>query len=102
MVLIGSLPPGGVSHTRYTCKRLRSRFPDLKILVGRWSDPADNITEELTKSGADAVDLTLEAAHNELIGWQSVILATHATTATASNPAAEKRPAGTAVGTASA
>ena len=24
-------------HTRYLCKKLRSRFPELKILVGRWS-----------------------------------------------------------------
>ena len=35
-VCIAAIPPGGLAHTRYLCKRLRSRFPELKILVGRW------------------------------------------------------------------
>ena len=103
MVLIGSLSPGGVSHTRYTSKRLRSRFPKLKILIGRWTEPAEGQADELIKSGADAVDWTLEAAHNELAGWQSVVLATQPTTAAPAGPSAEdKRPAGVPVGTASA
>ncbi len=36
LVCIATIPPGGLAHTRYLCKRLRSRFPDLRILVGRW------------------------------------------------------------------
>jgi predicted PurR-regulated permease PerM len=36
LVCIAAIPPGGLAHTRYLCKRLRSRFPDLRILVGRW------------------------------------------------------------------
>ncbi len=35
-ICIAATPPGGLSHTRYLCKRLRTRFPDLKLLVGRW------------------------------------------------------------------
>lgn len=35
-VCIAATPPGGLAHTRYLCKRLRSRFPELKVLVGRW------------------------------------------------------------------
>ena len=100
VVLIGSLPPGGVSHTRYTSKRLRSRFPKLKILIGRWTDAAEGQTEELIKSGADAVDWTLEAAHNELMGWQAVVLAGVATTpAAAPTAGADKRPVAGPVGT---
>jgi len=100
MVLIGSLPPGGVAHTRYTSKRLRSKFPKLKILIGRWTDTAEGRSEELLKSGADAVDTTLEAAHNELMGWQSVVLAGLATTPAATPSAAlEKRVVAGSVGT---
>ena len=34
---LGALPAGSRStHTRYLCKRLRARFPDLRIIVGRW------------------------------------------------------------------
>lgn len=40
VVCIAAVPPGGLAHTRYLCKRLRARFPDLKILVGRWSPPS--------------------------------------------------------------
>ena len=103
-VVVGSLPPGGVSHARYTSKRLRSRFPKLKILIGRWTDAAaEGQAEELLKSGADAVDTTLEAAHNELNGWRSVALAGVSTTAAvAGNVAADRQSSGVPVGTASA
>src|SRR5206468_1131788 len=36
VICVGALPPGGVAHTRYLCKRLRARFPGVKIVVGRW------------------------------------------------------------------
>jgi predicted PurR-regulated permease PerM len=39
LVCIASLPPGGVAHTRYLCKRLSNRFPQLRILIGRWGEP---------------------------------------------------------------
>jgi hypothetical protein len=31
IVCIGSLPPGGLAHTRYLCKRLSTGFPDLRV-----------------------------------------------------------------------
>jgi hypothetical protein len=36
VVCIGALPPGGLARTRYLCKRLRTRLPEAKIVVGRW------------------------------------------------------------------
>ena len=36
IVCIAALPPGGLAHTRYLCKRLRARLPDVRIVVGRW------------------------------------------------------------------
>jgi len=35
LCLVG-LPPGGLTHARSICKRLRGLMPDLKIAVGRW------------------------------------------------------------------
>jgi predicted PurR-regulated permease PerM len=35
MICIAALPPGGLVQARYLCKRLRARFPHLKIVVGR-------------------------------------------------------------------
>lgn len=33
---IAALPSGGLAHTRHLSKRLKQRFPELKIVVGRW------------------------------------------------------------------
>jgi predicted PurR-regulated permease PerM len=61
MVCIGSLPPGGLAHTRYLCKRLRMHFPDLKIIVGRWGIGANlpSNRDQLHEAGADLVSGTL-------------------------------------------
>jgi predicted PurR-regulated permease PerM len=48
VVCISALPPGGLAHTRYLCKRLRGRFPELRIIVGRWGQQ-----EELAQNALD-------------------------------------------------
>jgi predicted PurR-regulated permease PerM len=57
LVCIAALPPEGLAHTRYLCKRLRRQFADLKILVGCWGvhDDLDKATARLTEAGADFV-----------------------------------------------
>jgi predicted PurR-regulated permease PerM len=61
VLVVGSLPPGGLAQTRYLCKRLRLRFPDLKIIVGRWGGPdgTDRTRAHLNEAGADLVLTTL-------------------------------------------
>jgi predicted PurR-regulated permease PerM len=60
-VCIVALPPGGLPHAKYLCKKLRARFPDLKILAGRWGPPGlgGDGAETLVAAGADAVGGTL-------------------------------------------
>ena len=36
-IVLLAIPPGGVTHTRGLCKRLRTAAPGLKIIVGRWA-----------------------------------------------------------------
>ena len=36
-VCISALPPLAVMHSRYLCKRLLARFPDLRVIIGLWS-----------------------------------------------------------------
>jgi predicted PurR-regulated permease PerM len=72
-VVIGSLPSGGRTHTRYLCKRIRARFPDLKLIVGRWTDDEDKEAAEQFKSaGADEVTASTAGARDFLSGWQTV------------------------------
>ena len=62
VVCIASTPPGGLAHTRYLCKRLRSRFPDLKIVVGRWGAHDITTTDAAREAGADRAATTVKEA----------------------------------------
>jgi hypothetical protein len=68
LVCIGAIAPGGLARARYLCKRLRNRFPEVKILVGRWgaSDSAGNARTSLSSAGADRVAATLFEARDQL------------------------------------
>jgi predicted PurR-regulated permease PerM len=75
VVCIAALPPGGLAHARYLCKRLRQRFPDLKVLVGRWGLAGDHVTvnqSALTAAGADQVTASLREARTWLLEWRPV------------------------------
>ncbi len=75
-IVIGALPPGGRTHTRYLCKRLRAQFPTLKIIVGRWGGDEDAASDEQLKSaGADEVVESFAAARGLLSGWRAVFAA---------------------------
>ncbi|MGP0062525.1 MAG: AI-2E family transporter [Isosphaeraceae bacterium] len=95
LVCIAATPPGGLAHTRYLCKRLRSRFPDLKILVGRWglrdianatqqagTDPAEGarlnpMLASLQEAGADLVATTLLETRQQLSSLLPVLVRGH-------------------------
>jgi predicted PurR-regulated permease PerM/methylmalonyl-CoA mutase cobalamin-binding subunit len=75
VICVGSLPPGGLAHTRYLCKRLRARFPGVKIVVGRWGlqgDVEEN-REPLLEAGADLVVTTLAETRDQLRTWLPVL-----------------------------
>jgi hypothetical protein len=69
VLCIAALPPEGLTQTRYLCKRLRARYPALKILVGRWG-AGEEIEEDrppLLAAGADAVGTTLLESRKQLL-----------------------------------
>ena len=58
LVLIASMPPEGISHTRYLCKRLNRHMPDVQIIIGRWGKVEDTLAEqELLKEFASGAIL---------------------------------------------
>jgi predicted PurR-regulated permease PerM len=61
VICIASLPPGGLAHARYLCKRLREASPEILIIVGRWASPRNNKIdrERLEQAGANFVTTTL-------------------------------------------
>ena len=75
VVCIGALPPGGLAHTRYLCKRLRARLPQARIVVGRWGlkGNVEQNQEQLQAAGADQVETTLLETRTHLVAWLPVL-----------------------------
>jgi predicted PurR-regulated permease PerM len=69
LVLIASIPPGGLAQIRYLCKRLRARYAKLKILVGRWaaSEEGDRVRERLKAAGADDVAFSFADCQAQIV-----------------------------------
>ena len=67
-VVLGALPPGGRGRTRYLCKRLRARFPDLRILVARWG-LRENVAlarRQIEGAGGDLISISLQECRHHL------------------------------------
>lgn len=61
IVCIASVPPSGMAHARYICKRLRDASPEMLIIVGRWGVHRNAKVERdrLMLAGANFVTTTL-------------------------------------------
>jgi len=68
VVYISALPPAAVLHASYFCKRLRPRFPQLKIVVAVWHAEGDleKGRSRLLAAGASEVVITLKDAIEKL------------------------------------
>jgi len=69
IVCVASIRPGDLAHTRYLCKRLRVRFPHVKIVVGRWGEKDRGEQDQLLAAGADAVSATLREARDQILEY---------------------------------
>jgi predicted PurR-regulated permease PerM/CheY-like chemotaxis protein len=75
LLCLMATPPGGLAHTRYLCKRLRARFPDLKILVCRWARVANHQSTlgHLVEAGADVIAASLLETRQQLASLRPVL-----------------------------
>jgi predicted PurR-regulated permease PerM len=69
VVCIAALPPGGLSQTRYLCKRIRQQCPNVKIAIGRWGDTenVERMEARLHGVGADHIATTLSGSHEQVV-----------------------------------
>lgn len=69
LLVLSHLPPEGLTAARYQVRRLRARFPDLPILVGRWGASGNSSTaaEQLSTAGASHVSSSLAEARDYII-----------------------------------
>jgi hypothetical protein len=68
-LIIGIMPPGGLPQTRYLCRRIHKRFPDLTIVVGFWGRVKnfDRLLVGLRRAGASYVHTSVEQARGQII-----------------------------------
>ncbi len=65
-IVIATASAGGLGQTRYLCKRLRARFPDLKIAAGRWGMGNED-RDSILLAGADRVGTTMIETREQII-----------------------------------
>jgi DNA-binding transcriptional LysR family regulator len=57
------VPPHAAAHAGHLCKRLKDRFPDLKVVVALWmSESSDKLEARLRDAGVDLVVTRLPEA----------------------------------------
>jgi predicted PurR-regulated permease PerM len=67
-VFIAVFPPGGLPQASYLCRRLRKRFPGLKIIVGYWGRTKnfDRLLVRLRGAGASYVTTSMLQTRTQL------------------------------------
>lgn len=76
MMFIATVSPAGLAQTRYLCKRLRARFPNLKIAVGRWGMGNDD-RDSILLAGADRLGTTMIETREQMIQLCQISLLSH-------------------------
>jgi predicted PurR-regulated permease PerM len=67
VVCISAVPPHAAAHAGHLCKRLKGRFPDLKVVVALWmSESSDKLESRLRDAGVDVVVTRLPDAVEQL------------------------------------
>jgi predicted PurR-regulated permease PerM len=85
MICIAAVPPGGLAQTRYLCKRLRARFPKLKIAVGRWGTGSED-SNSILLAGADRVGTTMIETREQMIQLSQISPHSEAQSGATTNP----------------
>jgi predicted PurR-regulated permease PerM len=81
LVCVVSIRPGDLASARYLCKRLRTRFPGVKIVVGRWGAKDQGELDQLLAAGADAVGATLRETRDQISEFARLAAAAPASSA---------------------
>jgi methylmalonyl-CoA mutase cobalamin-binding subunit len=88
VVCVSALPPLAATHARYIGKRLRPRYPNLKIVVGLWQTTGrtKKAHERMLAAGIDQFVTTLAEATqqlSQLVASQQLLIKAETVRATA-------------------
>jgi hypothetical protein len=67
VICISAVPPRAASHAAYLARRLKQRFPNVRLVVGLWpTETIDKVKPRLLSAGADDVVTRLPEAAAQL------------------------------------
>jgi DNA-binding transcriptional LysR family regulator len=67
VVCISAVPPHAAAHAGHLCKRLKARFPELKVVVALWmAENSEKLESRLRDAGVDVVVTRLPDAIDKL------------------------------------
>jgi predicted PurR-regulated permease PerM len=68
LVAVSAMPPAAVAHSRYLCKRIHTKYPDIPMIVGLWTFKGDlkKATDRITCVGTISVMTTLREAMDQI------------------------------------
>ncbi|MCE9561809.1 MAG: AI-2E family transporter [Planctomycetes bacterium] len=96
VVVLVTLPPGGLSHCRYLVSRLKSKCPNVKVIVGRWGHHQDEDNPVRDKShdikGVDGIGRDLAETQKRLTEMGPIL---SAEAEKSEKPIAKRPPVGT-------
>jgi hypothetical protein len=68
LITVSAMPPAAVAHSRYLCKRIHTKYPEMGMIVGLWSFRGDlkKATDRITCVGSVSVMTTLREAIDQI------------------------------------
>ena len=100
-VCVSALPPAAVAHSRYLCKRLHMKLPDMKMVVGLWTWSGDlkRATDRVACEGSVNLVTTLAQAMDAIEQATQAVVAQQLETRNGNAKSAPTSPASTAAST---
>jgi len=76
IILVSALPPTAVSHARYLCKRLQSKFSSIPMVVGLWTFEGDlsRAMQRVAPSGSVQMTSSLRGALQQIDQFAQQVL----------------------------
>jgi hypothetical protein len=68
LIAVSAMPPAAVAHSRYLCKRIHTKYPEMSMIVGLWSFRGDlkKATDRITCVGSVSVMTSLREAMDQI------------------------------------
>jgi hypothetical protein len=88
LVVVSAMPPAAVAHSRYLCKRIHAKYPEMGMIVGLWSFGGDlkKATDRISCVGSVSVMSAMREAMDQIHQQVQPLLIRNETTGQPAGP----------------